>query len=98
MKLSNAGSWLQNKKCSDIELSTDDFTFLKVLTPGVSYSLCKVHKAIVDICPPLRPVLSVVETPTYKIVKFLLHILSCLTINDCYRLIFVCERYCRTRQ
>ena len=70
VKLSNAGSWLQNKKCSDIELSTDDFTFLKVLTPGVSYSLCKVHKAIVDICPPLRPVLSVVETPTYKMLSF----------------------------
>ena len=50
--------------------------------PGVLYGLCKVHKAIVDVCPPFRPILSAIGTPTYKIAKFLVPILSCLTIND----------------
>ena len=50
--------------------------------PGVLYGLCKVHKAIVDVCPPFRPILSAIVTPTYKIAKFLVPILSCLTINE----------------
>ena len=50
--------------------------------PGVLYGLCKVHKAIVDVCLPFRPTLSAIGTPTYKIAKFLVPILSCLTIND----------------
>ena len=41
----------------------------------------KVHKAIVDVCPLFRPILSAIETPTYKIAKFLVPIPSCLTIN-----------------
>ena len=49
---------------------------------GVLYGLCKVHKAIVDICPPFRPILSAIVAPTYKIAKFLVPILSCLTINE----------------
>ena len=40
------------------------------------------HKAVVDVCLPFRPILSAIGTPTYKIVKFLVPILSCLTIND----------------
>ena len=40
------------------------------------------HKAVVDVCLPFRPILSAIRTPTYKIVKFLVPILSCLTIND----------------
>ena len=37
--------------------------------PGVFYSLCKVHKAIV-VCPPFRPILSAIGTPTYKLLSF----------------------------
>ena len=40
------------------------------------------HKAIVDVCVPFRSILSAIGTPTYKIAKFLVTILSCLTIND----------------
>ena len=47
---------------------------------GVSYGLCNVHKAIA-VCPPLRPTMSAVGTPTYKFANFLVPILSCLTIN-----------------
>ena len=50
--------------------------------PGFLYGLCKVRKAIVDICPPFRPILSAIGTPTYKIAKFLVLLLSCLTVNE----------------
>ena len=50
--------------------------------PGVLHCFRKVHKAIVDVCPPFRPILSAIGTPTYKIAKFLVAILSCLTINE----------------
>ena len=29
------------------------------------------HKAIVDVCPPFRPILSAIGTPTYEIAKFI---------------------------
>ena len=37
--------------------------------PGVLYGLCKVHKVIVDVCPPFRPILSAIGAPTYKTAK-----------------------------
>ena len=49
---------------------------------GILYGLCKVHKATFNVCPPFRPILSAIVTPTYKIPKFLLPILSCLTVKD----------------
>ena len=49
--------------------------------PGVLYGFCKVHKAIADVCPPFRPILTAIGTSTYKIAKFLVPIMSCLTIN-----------------
>ena len=50
--------------------------------PGVLYGLCKVRKSIVDVFLSFRPILSAIGTPTYKIAKFLVAILSCLTINE----------------
>ena len=50
--------------------------------PGVLCGLCKVHKAIVDVCPPFRPILSAIGTTTYKIAKFQVPIKNCLTINE----------------
>ena len=50
--------------------------------PGVLYGLCKVRKSIVDVFLSFRHILSAIGTPTYKIAKFLLPILSCLTINE----------------
>ena len=32
--------------------------------PGVLYGLCKVVKAIVDVCPLFRPISSAIGTPT----------------------------------
>ena len=42
--------------------------------PGIMYGLCKVHNDIIDNWPPFRSVLSVINTPTYKVAKFLIPI------------------------
>ena len=34
--------------------------------PGVLYSPCKIHKAIVDVCPSFRPKLFPIQTPLFK--------------------------------
>ena len=51
--------------------------------PGVLYGLCKVHKGIKpgDESPPFRPILSAINTPSYKIAKYLVPLLSSLTKN-----------------
>ena len=46
------------------------------------YGHCKVHKDIIDNYPPFRPILSVVNTATYKLTKFLVSILKSLTSNE----------------
>ena len=50
--------------------------------PGILYGLCKVHKALVDVCPPFRPILSTIETPTYKLAKYLVPKLALITANE----------------
>ena len=50
--------------------------------PGVMYGSCKVHKASVGNCPPFRPILSALNTPTYKLAKFLVPILKPLATNE----------------
>ena len=64
-------------------LSVDQCKKIKAVgsRPGFLCGLCKVHKAIVDTCPPFRPILSAIGTPTYKIAKFLVPVLNCLTVN-----------------
>ena len=65
-------------------LSVNQYKKIKAVgsKPGILYGLCKVHKAIADICPPFRPILSAIGTPSYKIAKFLVPILSKLTVNE----------------
>ena len=50
--------------------------------PGIMYGLCKVHKDIIDNFPPFRPILSAINTPTYKLAKFLLPILKSIISNE----------------
>ena len=50
--------------------------------PGIMYGLFKFHKDIVDNCPPFRPILSAINSPTYKLAKFLVPILKSLTSNE----------------
>ena len=50
--------------------------------PGIMYGSCKVHKASVGNCPPFRPILTALNTPTYKLAKFLVPILKPLKTNE----------------
>ena len=52
--------------------------------PGVLYGLCKVHKGVSadGSPPPFRTILSAINTPSYKIAKFLTPLLSALTKNE----------------
>ena len=54
-------------------LSTEQYKKIKAVgsRPGILYGLCKVHKVITEVCPPFRPILSAIETPSYKLAKFL---------------------------
>ena len=49
--------------------------------PGFMYGNCKVHKQQVDGCPPFRPILSALQTPTDSLAKILVPILNPLTKN-----------------
>ena len=46
------------------------------------YGSAKVHKPIIDNCPSFRPILSAIGTPTYNLAKFLVPILSPLTVSE----------------
>ena len=50
--------------------------------PGILYGLFKVHKTGVDVCPPFRPILSAIGTPTYKLAKYLVPKLASITANE----------------
>ena len=61
-------------------------TVYKILKPrgsrsGILYGLCKVHKQLVDNCPPFRPIMSAIKTPTYNLAKFLVPLLESITTN-----------------
>ena len=49
--------------------------------PGIMYGSCKAHKKCVDGCPPFTPILSGLQTPTYKPAKYSAPILESLTNN-----------------
>ena len=48
----------------------------------ILYGLCKVHKAITDVYPPFRCILSVIRTPSYRLAKFLLPKLPSIRSNE----------------
>ena len=50
--------------------------------PGIMYGLSKIHKPLVDGFPKLRPILSALNTSTYKWAKFFVPLLKDLTYND----------------
>ena len=65
-------------------LSTEQYKKIKAVGSrlGILYGLCKVHKAITEVCPPFRPILSAIGTPSYKLAKFLVPKLSSVTFNE----------------
>ena len=51
-------------------------------SPGILYGVCKVHKIVPEgVVPPFRPILSAINTPSYKLAKYLVPILAPLTTN-----------------
>ena len=50
--------------------------------PGILYGLCKVHKAVTEGIPPFRPILSAINTPSYRLAKFFVPLLSEFTKNE----------------
>ena len=48
---------------------------------GILYGLCKVHKQFADKCPPFRPIMSAIKTPTNNLAKFLVLLLQPITTN-----------------
>ena len=49
---------------------------------GITYGLRQVHEDIIDNCPPFWPILSEINTRTYKLLKFLVPTLKSLTSNE----------------
>ena len=49
--------------------------------PGIFYESPEVHKPVINNCPKVRPILSTIGTPTYKLAKFLISIFLPLTSN-----------------
>ena len=50
--------------------------------PGILYESPKVHKAVINNCPKVCPILSTIGTRTYKVAKSLVPVLSFLTSNE----------------
>ena len=59
--------------------------------PGILYGSGKIHKEIRNGLSPFYPNLSAIDTPTYKLAKFLLKLLTPLTANE-YTVISLCRR------
>ena len=50
--------------------------------PGILYDSAKVHKPIIDNSPFFRSILSAIGIPTYNLAKFLVPVLSPLTVKE----------------
>ena len=50
--------------------------------PGTLYGSAKLHKPLKNGLLPFRPIISVIGTPTYKLVQFLVPVLSDITQNE----------------
>ena len=51
--------------------------------PGILYGQAKVHKSVINSCPSFKPIFDAINTPFYKLAKFLVSNLSPLTYNEC---------------
>lgn len=65
-------------------LSTEQYEKIKAggSRPGISYGLCKVHKAITYVSPPFKPILYAIRTPSYKLPKLFVSKLSSTAFNE----------------
>ena len=65
-------------------LNTNQHKKMKAIKsrPGILHGLCKEHKAIIDVCPPLRRILSAIRIPSYKLTKSLVPKLFAIIFNE----------------
>ena len=49
---------------------------------GIMYGSCKAHKRCAYGCPPFRPILFALHSPTYKLDKYVVVVLEPLTTNQ----------------
>ena len=61
--------------------------------PRTPYGSAKVHKPLKNGLPLFRPIISAIGTPTYKLAKFLVPILSDITQNEFKTAIVSCSRF-----
>ena len=75
--------YLKTLKSSEA-LSVEQHKKMKAVgsRPGISYGFCKVHKNILDRCPPFRPILSAKGTPSYKNAKYLVLRMNSIKSNE----------------
>ena len=68
----------------DNKISEDKFKSICPIgtRPGILYGLPKVHKTVINNIPQFRSILSAINTLVYKLAKYLVPILSPLTVND----------------
>ena len=73
--------WLNSLEKSGC-LTTNQYKKINAIgsRPGILYGLCKVHKAITDVCLPFRRL--VIGTPSYKLAKFLVPNFSLITFTE----------------
>ena len=66
------------------EISIKQYKDLSTLgpSPGIMYGSAKVDKIVTHGFYGFRPILSAIDTPTYKLAKFLVPILEPLTANE----------------
>ena len=50
--------------------------------PSILCDQAKIHNPVINNCPSFRPTLDAINTPSYKLAKFLVSILSPLTVNE----------------
>ena len=72
------------KQLSDSQVISDtDYEKLKPRGSrfGTLCGLCKIHKSLIDSCPPFRAIFSAIKTLSYNIPKHLVSILEPITTN-----------------
>ena len=50
--------------------------------PGIMYGLSKIYKSLINNFPKLHPILSAINTVTYRWAKFFVPLLKCFTMNE----------------
>ena len=71
LKASETNSEIEYKK-----LKRTGFSF------AILYGLCKTHTKVLFKCPPFKPTLSAIKTPSYNLEKYLVSLIEPITKNN----------------